>query len=109
MQEENGFLTDEQAEHLTRHAVARNEDGSYSWKFDQYTRPFAPVQLAREQQQELWKCIRGPVLHIRGTESWAGDPEQDGRLALFQDARRSMSRAPSTGSTTTGWTSSCAS
>jgi len=87
MQEENAFLSVEQALHLTRHAVTRNEDGTYSWKFDQYTRPFSPVQMATEQVQELWASITCPVLHIRGTESWAADLEKDGRLAIFQNAR----------------------
>ena len=36
MQEENTYLTDEQARHLTIHGVNRNEDGTFSWKFDQH-------------------------------------------------------------------------
>ena len=87
MQQENAFLSDEQAEHLTRHAVARNEDGTYSWKFDQYTRPFSPVQMGPEAQQEIWGAISCPVLHIRGTESWTTDPAEDGRLHIFNNAR----------------------
>jgi pimeloyl-ACP methyl ester carboxylesterase len=35
----------------------------------------------------LWKRIRCPVLLIRGADSWAGDPAEDGRMAVFQDAR----------------------
>jgi hypothetical protein len=27
------------------------------------------------------------VLLIRGADSWAGDPAEDGRMAVFQDAR----------------------
>ena len=34
MKEENSFLTDEQARHLTIHGASRNEDGTWSWKFD---------------------------------------------------------------------------
>ncbi|MEJ0070194.1 MAG: alpha/beta fold hydrolase [Pseudomonadota bacterium] len=36
MQEENKHLSPEQARHLTQHGVNQNEDGSYSWKFDNY-------------------------------------------------------------------------
>ena len=32
MREANTFLSDEQARHLTVHGVARNEDGSFTWK-----------------------------------------------------------------------------
>ena len=34
MIEENKFLTEDQARHLTLHGVNKNEDGTYSWKFD---------------------------------------------------------------------------
>ena len=87
MRDENAFLSEEQALHLTRHAVARNEDGSYSWKFDNYSRPFFPLRPGVEEIHELWGRIRCPTLLMRGTESWAGDPAADGRLELFQNAR----------------------
>jgi pimeloyl-ACP methyl ester carboxylesterase len=38
MQEANPHLSEEQARHLTQHGVNQNEDGTYSWKFDQYVR-----------------------------------------------------------------------
>ena len=38
MQEANQHLSPEQARHLTQHGVNQNEDGTYSWKFDNYTR-----------------------------------------------------------------------
>ena len=38
MQEENPHLSPEQARHLTQHGVNQNEDGTYSWKFDNYVR-----------------------------------------------------------------------
>ena len=34
MQEANQHLSPEQARHLTQHGVNQNEDGTYSWKFD---------------------------------------------------------------------------
>ena len=87
MREENSFLSEEQALHLTAHGVNRNEDGSYSWKFDNYTRTFAPYRFDVEDMRALWKRISCPVLLVRGADSWAGDPLEDGRMSVFQDAR----------------------
>ena len=36
MQTENPHLTEDQARHLTIHGSNQNEDGTYSWKFDNY-------------------------------------------------------------------------
>jgi pimeloyl-ACP methyl ester carboxylesterase len=87
MREENSFLSEEQALHLTVHGVNRNEDGSYSWKFDNYTRTFAPYRFDVEDMRTLWMRIPCPVLLVRGADSWAGDPVADGRAASFQNAR----------------------
>ena len=35
----------------------------------------------------LWANIDCPTLLMRGNESWASDPEQDGRASYFKDAR----------------------
>jgi len=94
MREENAFLSEEQALHLTAHGVNRNEDGSYSWKFDNYTRTFAPYRFDVEDMRALWRRVACPVLLIRGADSWAGDPVADGRSAVFRDARSiTLSRA----------------
>ncbi len=87
MQTENPHLTEEQARHLTIHGSNQNEDGTYSWKFDNYVRAFSPVGIDMEQQHALWSRITCPTLLVRGTESWASDPEQDGRARHFSNAR----------------------
>jgi pimeloyl-ACP methyl ester carboxylesterase len=87
MQDENEFLSPEQARHLTVHGVARNEDGTFSWKFDPYVRSFAPVRFRGADVRSLWERITCPTLLVRGEESWASDPEKDGRIAPFRDAR----------------------
>jgi pimeloyl-ACP methyl ester carboxylesterase len=88
MQEENTHLSEEQARHLTIHGALQNEDGSYSWKFDNYIRLVGgPGGLSREEQFRLWSRISCPVLLVRGTESWASDPELDGRIKHFQNAK----------------------
>jgi pimeloyl-ACP methyl ester carboxylesterase len=87
MQAENRHLTDSQARYLTVHGVAQNEDGSYSWKFDNYVRSWSPVDLGPEQTAELWANIACPTLLINGKESWASDPVADGRIGHFRNAR----------------------
>jgi pimeloyl-ACP methyl ester carboxylesterase len=87
MKEENTHLNDEQARHLTIHGAVQNEDGTYSWKFDNQVRlGGGPGGLPVEDQRRIWSCITAPVLLIRGTESWASDPAADGRIAHFKNA-----------------------
>jgi pimeloyl-ACP methyl ester carboxylesterase len=87
MQTENPHLTETQARHLTIHGSNQNEDGTYSWKFDNYVRAFPPAGLDFQQQYQLWAQITCPTLLIRGTESWASDPSKDGRASHFKNAR----------------------
>jgi pimeloyl-ACP methyl ester carboxylesterase len=86
MQEENPHLSPERARHLTIHGVNQNEDGTYSWKFDNYVRAFSPYAFNSEEAQSLWRRITCPTLLVRGTESWASDPAKDGRASSFQNA-----------------------
>jgi pimeloyl-ACP methyl ester carboxylesterase len=85
MRSENANLSAEQARHLTIHGVSRNEDGTYSWKFDNYVRYGPPVDLSEEDLHGLWGSITCPVLLCWGAKSWAADPAE--QAALFQDAR----------------------
>ncbi|MBW2242289.1 MAG: alpha/beta hydrolase [Deltaproteobacteria bacterium] len=87
MQQVNSFLPPDLARHLTIHGVARNEDHTFSWKFDNYVRAFSPVRLPAEDLHALWERISCPVLLVRGMESWASDPEKDGRAEHFSDAQ----------------------
>ena len=87
MQEANPHLTPEQAHHLTVHGTNQNEDGTYSWKFDNYVRAFSPYAFNRDEAMALWGRITCPTLLVRGTESWAGDPEKDGRIRYLPNAR----------------------
>jgi pimeloyl-ACP methyl ester carboxylesterase len=87
MQEANRYLTPEQARHLTQHGVNQNEDGTYSWKFDNYVRAEPPYEMTDTQTEELWARIACPSLLVYGKESWASDPVADGRARHFRDAR----------------------
>src|SRR5437899_9230081 len=61
MQEENPHLTAEQARHLTVHGANQNEDGTYSWKFDNYVRAWPPYDMQGRDIQLLWSRITCPT------------------------------------------------
>jgi len=87
MREANPRLSAEMASHLTVHGTMRMEDGTYTWKFDNYVRAWGPNRYDREAVQRLWSRISCPVLLVRGAESWAENPVSDGRTAYFADYR----------------------
>ena len=87
MQEANKHLSPEQARHLTQHGVNQNEDGTFSWKFDNYVRVWSPYDMQVEEVQQLWSRITCPTLLVYGQESWASNPQEDGRARHFQNAR----------------------
>lgn len=87
MREANHYLDEDQALHLTTHAARRNEDGTWSWKFDPYVWIQPPVDLRPEELHSLWHAIECPTLLCYGADSWASNPEQDGRAAHFRQAR----------------------
>jgi pimeloyl-ACP methyl ester carboxylesterase len=87
MQEANRHLSPEQARHLTQHGVNQNEDGTYSWKFDNYVRAWPPYDMTDQDIVQLWGRISCPTLLVYGNESWASNPKEDGRLSHFRDAR----------------------
>ena len=86
MQEENPHLTVEQARHLTVQGVNQNEDGTYSWKFDNYVRAWPPYDMPGRDIQLLWSRIACPTLLLYGKESWSGNPAEDGRADAFRQA-----------------------
>jgi pimeloyl-ACP methyl ester carboxylesterase len=87
MQEENPHLSAEQARHLTAHGVNQNEDGTYSWKFDNYVRAWPPYDMSSRDIQLLWSRIACPTLLLYGKESRSGNPVEDGRAQFFRKVR----------------------
>ena len=87
MQEKNRHLSVEQARHLTVHGVSQNEDGSFSWKFDNYCRRLSPMDISEQEVRQLLRSIACPTLLAWGRESFFSDPAENGRLAEFADAR----------------------
>ncbi len=87
MREVNPRLSVEQARHLTVQGVRRNENGTFSWKFDNYTRASSPYLFNLKDAMEIWSQIRCPCLLVRGDESvWGSGWESDGRLGGFRNA-----------------------
>ena len=90
MQEANLYLSPEQARHFTQHGVNQNEDGTYSWKFDNYVRAWPPYDLPDGELEKLWGRIICPTLLVYGRESWSSNPHDDGRASHFKNARVAM-------------------
>ncbi|HUF53268.1 MAG TPA: alpha/beta hydrolase [Dehalococcoidia bacterium] len=84
MMEANPHLKPEMAHHLTEHGANRNEDGTYSWKFDNYVRIRSPYVFNIEDAMIIWSQIACPTLLIKGAESWAVDPDKTGRADVIK-------------------------
>jgi pimeloyl-ACP methyl ester carboxylesterase len=87
MRDENRHLSEEQARHLTIHGVNQNEDGTFGWKFDPYLNIWGDSDMTQEQVETLWSRITAPALLMYGANSWASNPETDGRIRHFNTAR----------------------
>jgi pimeloyl-ACP methyl ester carboxylesterase len=87
MMSENSYLTSEQARHLSIHGISRNEDNSWSWKFDNHLNVWPPFDVPQDALHSLWGAITCPTLLLYGADSWASNPERDGRLQHFNSAK----------------------
>ena len=87
LRERNPRFSPEQARHLALYGTYQNEDGSHVWKFDPLTMRSLPDLMEPPAAQALWRRISAPTLLIRGAESGAPDPAQDGTLSDFRNAR----------------------
>ena len=65
MQTENPHLSEEQARHLTIHGSNQNEDGTFSWKFDNYVRNFSLLG----PHEDITKIYGNITSLVRGLES----------------------------------------
>jgi pimeloyl-ACP methyl ester carboxylesterase len=90
MQEANSRLSADWAEHLTRHGLRNNADGSFSFKFDECVRELLPIDLPMAEVEGLWAAIACPTLLVYGADSWASNPAVDGRARHFRQARVSL-------------------
>jgi pimeloyl-ACP methyl ester carboxylesterase len=82
----NPHLSPEQARHLARHGSHQNEDGSYSWKYDNYTHAWPVLRMPESDVVSLWKRIACPVLIVNGSDGYPHRIGQEGTLAHFRHA-----------------------
>jgi pimeloyl-ACP methyl ester carboxylesterase len=87
MKAENTYLSDEQARHLTIHGISRNEDGTWTWKFDNYLNIWGAFDIPVADTHAIWANITCPTMLCYGTDSWATNPEKDGRTKHFKSAK----------------------
>lgn len=73
--------------HLATFGVRRNEDDTYSWKFDPYQRAMAPHRLLPDDHISLWSRITCPTLLLHAGESFLKSSETAGLANYFQHAR----------------------
>lgn len=87
MRAHNPRLSTELAQHLATFGARRNEDGTYSWKFDPQQRSMAPHRLSPDDHVSLWSRIACPTLLLHAEESFlkVGDPT--GLARYFPQAR----------------------
>ncbi len=86
MREKNPHLSVAQAQHLAYHGISQNEDGSYTWKFDNYTRRFARKDLSESELRWLYEQIQCPTLIFWGSDTFLENPADNGRMAHFRNA-----------------------
>ena len=86
MREANPSLSKDVAWHLTKHGIRENQDGSYSWKYDYYTRS-PDFSLKHEDTIEIWKQISCPVLVVNADMGLSHRVGHNDTLRYFQDAR----------------------
>ena len=84
MKKSNPHLTEERAEHLTIHGSNRNEDGSYSWKFDNYTHSGPHLGINHEDLTELWQQINSPTLLMNAKQGFGHRTGQNETLQYFK-------------------------
>lgn len=83
MQLTNPHLSPDRARHLTVHGSNQNEDGTYSWKFDNYTHARAPYDFPDRDVIALWQRITCPVLLLNSKNGYPHRIGQDDTAHYF--------------------------
>lgn len=84
MQKSNPHLSEERAKHLTVHGSNRNEDGSYSWKFDNYTHSRSPYGMPYKDMTLVWERIDCPTLLLNAKQGFSHRTGQNDSLRHFR-------------------------
>ena len=86
MQKSNPHLSEQQARHLTIHGANRNEDGTYTWKFDNYTHSRPAYGLPYDDLTAIWEKIECPMLMINAKNGYGNRTGQGSSLKHFKGA-----------------------
>jgi len=87
MKKRNTRLTDELAMHLAKHALKRDENGAYVWKYDKYQRVAAPHRLWPDDHVQLWARISCPTLLLFADRSFLDNEKRHGLAQHFPNAK----------------------
>ena len=87
MQKSNPHLSEERARHLTAHGSNRNEDGTYTWKFDNYTHSRTPFGMNKADINQLWQQITCPTLLLNAKQGFEHRTGQDDSMQFFHHGR----------------------
>ncbi len=79
-------LKPEQARHLALHGIRQYRDG-WGWKHDPLLGFHLPTMTKPEDYLYQFSGIKCPILLMRGEDSWASDPERDGRMTALNNVR----------------------
>ncbi len=86
MQKSNPHLSEDRARHLTIHGSNRNEDGTYTWKFDNYTHSRSPANISFDDMTRLWEKINCPTLLLNASQGFGHRTGQNGSDKHFRFA-----------------------
>jgi len=87
LMEHDPRLHRELAEYVCHHGLKPTGDGQWRWKYDHRIRGSGAAEVASVEPADLWQAIECPVLLMYGAESWASNPQQDGRARHFAQAQ----------------------
>ena len=85
MQRSNPHLDHDRARHLAIHGSNRNEDGSHSWKFDNYTHTHSLYDIPWEDMIALWQEITCPVFIVNASDGFPFRIGQNGTEKYFSN------------------------
>jgi pimeloyl-ACP methyl ester carboxylesterase len=87
MRVRNTRLSSDLAHDLASHGVRRNDDGTYSWKFDPCQRAMGPHRLSADDHMSLWSRITCPTLLLQAEESFLESSKAKNLASYFPNAR----------------------
>ncbi|MCP5180786.1 MAG: alpha/beta hydrolase [Pseudomonadales bacterium] len=84
MRQVNPQLTEAVARHLTIHGSHQNEDGTFSWKFDNYTHGPSLYGIPPEDTVAFWQAVECPTLILNAAQGYPHRIGHEGTEAHFR-------------------------